>query len=283
MLVPRCGGRKAIRYAHALGKHQALVISSMKDTNIETSADSVAYGSFGLGLISAAVAVFAGGFEPASLLLGAVMAGLGVWLGMHARNQNRRSNHAMQTALDAARQEQLADSVDTSAEELATFCTQVFPVWVTQLGSFREQADQAIADLSVRFADIVSCLEKAISISQANMGHDGVDDAGADSAVGSLADEIAQHLNPVKQSLESALKAKRRVVGEIRSLDENTEALAIMAKDVSYIAGQTNMLALNAAIEAARAGGMGRGFAVVADEVRQLANTSGDIGKKIIH
>jgi methyl-accepting chemotaxis protein len=64
---------------------------------------------------------------------------------------------------------------------------------------------------------------------------------------------------------------EREVQAREAALTETLGDLQDVVKNISGIAGQTNMLALNATIEAARAGEAGRGFAVVANEVKKLA------------
>ncbi|WP_432574007.1 methyl-accepting chemotaxis protein [Kineococcus sp. SYSU DK005] len=64
------------------------------------------------------------------------------------------------------------------------------------------------------------------------------------------------------------------LVGEVRALDREVDAIAAVAH-------ATTILALNAKIEAVRAGDAGEGFSVVADEVRQLSRQSAQAAESI--
>lgn len=164
----------------------------------------------------------------------------------------------------------------TQPESNATeaVCVQALPIWSKQIETAREQSEEAIVELSARFAGIVGRLDLALDASQHNSG-------GAD--LGQALEEGKRELARVMDALNEIHQSRSTLAEQIRSLAVHSSELAKMASEVEMIAFQTNMLALNAAIEAAHVGEAGRGFAVVAHEVRNLANASRDTGKGITH
>lgn len=88
------------------------------------------------------------------------------------------------------------------------------------------------------------------------------------------ADEVMQHLDIMRNSIQSAVSA-------VTELQEKMDVIGQFLESITNIASQTNLLALNAAIEAARAGESGKGFSVVAEEIRKLADQSSRTAKDI--
>ncbi len=78
----------------------------------------------------------------------------------------------------------------------------------------------------------------------------------------------------LRDKSEETARITGNIIGEIESLEEESESIGKIIGVINDIAEQTNLLSLNASIEAARAGEAGRGFAVVADEIRKLAEQS---------
>lgn len=78
----------------------------------------------------------------------------------------------------------------------------------------------------------------------------------------------------LRDKSEETTKITSNIIGEIESLESESESIGKIIGVINDIAEQTNLLSLNASIEAARAGEAGRGFAVVADEIRKLAEQS---------
>lgn len=154
--------------------------------------------------------------------------------------------------------------------------SKITSLWVKQIETGRDQTEQAMVELTVRFSGIVDKLDQTVKASSlsAGMGDD------SQGLVAVFAKSEAQ-LQSVIGSLLEVIGRGNGLLSEVGDLVPFIDELNNMALSVGNIAEQTNLLALNAAIEAARAGDVGRGFAVVADEVRNLSNKSGQTGKKI--
>ncbi|MEZ4528998.1 MAG: methyl-accepting chemotaxis protein [Desulfobacterales bacterium] len=78
----------------------------------------------------------------------------------------------------------------------------------------------------------------------------------------------------MKENIKKSVKTVRLLTDlteKIRRVENDSDQIAQIIKNIDEIAFQTRLLALNAAIEAARAGENGSGFAVVAQEVKNLA------------
>jgi methyl-accepting chemotaxis protein/ABC-type sugar transport system substrate-binding protein len=81
---------------------------------------------------------------------------------------------------------------------------------------------------------------------------------------GKAVGEVIEGIRTIKDTVEDAATAIRRLGSESGRIGEILEV-------IDGVAEQTNLLALNASIIAAQAGEHGRGFSVVADEIKELA------------
>jgi methyl-accepting chemotaxis protein len=149
---------------------------------------------------------------------------------------------------------------------------QAVPIWARQVDTARQQTEDAIVNLTARFASTVGRLDKMLGSQDRHSGSQQARDATRDNEA---------DLTLVVDALKAIQQSRDELANEIRTLAKYTEELRKMASDVESIAFQTNMLALNAAIEAAHAGTAGQGFAVVAHEVRNLSTAARDTGKRI--
>ena len=109
-------------------------------------------------------------------------------------------------------------------------------------------------------------------VSQFGLLNSGVHDLTAANEV------TAQDATNITQVVSSVTDECERIKNSLAVFSEFIEAYNDSTKEISDIAGQTNLLSLNASIEAARAGEAGRGFAVVASSIRELSDNT----KKLI-
>jgi methyl-accepting chemotaxis protein len=147
----------------------------------------------------------------------------------------------------------------------------ILPVWSRQLELVRKQTEDAINDLTRRFADMNGNLQLAVGKSGDTSERDLL------GVLRRAQDELPEALS----ALEGTQKTRSGFMGEVYRMSDRIGELRGMVDEVSKVAAQTNLLALNAAIEASRAGESGKGFAVVADEVRALSKLSKETGTNI--
>ena len=148
----------------------------------------------------------------------------------------------------------------------------IIPTWKHHVESGRKQMETAVVQIAQSLGAILQQFELA------GIGHSQENNSQSTAELLALCES---ELLPVVSSLKELIGGKEVMVGNIRQLADETQALKTMAGEVTSIAWQTNLLALNAAIEAARAGDAGRGFAIVAAEVRKLSMRSSHTGKQM--
>jgi len=181
-------------------------------------------------------------------------------------------------ATDGRRDTQMPPAVGSSTQWLdVEFTAEVMDLSVQHIENSRTQLEQAISEMSVRFASIVERMNSSMDAARAVSMVSGQEDVGMNAVFTNSKNQLTQLVHKMSESLTG----RKQTMEQLKFLKEETAQLKDMAKSVENIASQTNMLALNAAIEAARAGEMGRGFAVVADEVRALSQRSGEAGGQI--
>lgn len=185
--------------------------------------------------------------------------------------------HNIELEAEISSEETLHQQQSIQFEHLANAVSDVIEVSNRQIESSRQQTEDAITAMSMRFGSLVGRLDTALESAKiAN-----VNEEGDDSDLGKVFSNSRSQLTGVIDNLSAALANRKTSFEQLQGLSQESEKLKEMAEGVEKIASQTNLLALNAAIEAARAGDVGRGFAVVADEVRSLSIQSGATGKQI--
>jgi len=174
--------------------------------------------------------------------------------------------------------EQQNKDQNSHIEHLSGVVARVIEVSNRQIENSRQQTEDAITEMAMRFGSIVERLNTALESAQlanVTVPHDG------DTVLENVFTNSSNQLTDMNKNMGDALADRKTSFEQLQGLSDEIENLKIMAEGVEKIASQTNLLALNAAIEAARAGEVGRGFAVVADEVRSLSIQSGQTGKQI--
>src|SRR5262245_20555154 len=124
----------------------------------------------------------------------------------------------------------------------STALDEALRIWSAQIETSRQHMEEAVVELTTRFAGIVDRLDSALLAD----GGDG--NSNADAKQGQ------QDLLLVINALKAIQQSRQALAEDMRSVVAYTAELRQMADEVGMIAFKTNLLALNAAIEAAHAG-----------------------------
>lgn len=158
-------------------------------------------------------------------------------------------------------------------------CSEALPGWSRRIETARTQAEDAIALLAARFANIDQRLAAAIIAPPSSAGD--VTGAAPRDGVAATKEGCRNNLRSIVGDLQTTLELKHSLLALVRGLADFSGELKSMAAEIAKIAAQMNLPALHDSIAAANTGNTRRGFAAVADEVRSLANLSGRAGRDI--
>lgn len=207
-----------------------------------------------LGQSLAAIRTFAGAVAAGDL---SVRANLGDDDGLRplARDLN-----AMVAGLSA-----ISEAVKRGSGDISSSAAQIFAVVSEHNMSTSVQAE-SIAETTATVGEVRTNAQQAAH--RARMLADQAREASVVSNEGvEVVAELLTGMDDIQHSVEEILL-------DIRTLEQQRQAIGQINASVTDLAEESNMLALNATIEAARAGEHGRGFAVVAEQVRRLADQS---------